>query len=150
MYHHFPTKLDIAAEAMLRNSAELRQAMDEYLTQTPSPTHRVASYLSKPRDGVKGCRFGRMALDNAVLENDQLREPVADALTWYRLRIEGLLRDGQAAGELREDFSVEAVAATIIAIVQGAHVLARADRSQASYERVIDGGLALLAGLERR
>ncbi|MEW2447972.1 TetR/AcrR family transcriptional regulator [Streptomyces parvulus] len=150
MYHHFPTKVDIAAEAMTRNSAQLERAMDDYLKQTPSPTGGVKSYLSKPRDGQKGCRFGRMTLDNAVLENERLRGPVADSLTWYRQRIERLLLDGQAAGELREDFSAEAVAATIIAIVQGAHVLARADRSQASFDRVIAGGLTLLAGLESR
>ncbi|MEU2358879.1 TetR/AcrR family transcriptional regulator [Streptomyces misionensis] len=150
MYHHFPTKVDIAAEAMSRNRAELERAMDDYLKQTPSPTESVKSYLSKPRDGQKGCRFGRMTLDNAVLQNERLRGPVADSLTWYRWRIERLLLDGQAAGELRDDFSAEAVAATIIAIVQGAHILARADRSQASFDRVIAGGLTLLAGLERR
>ncbi|MFS8202424.1 TetR/AcrR family transcriptional regulator [Streptomyces sp. CWNU-52B] len=150
MYHHFPTKADVAAEAMLRNSAELERVMDDYLKQTPSPTGSVKSYLSKPRDGQKGCRFGRMTLDNAVLENERLRGPVADSLTWYRRRIEHLLIDGQARGELRDDFSAEAVAATIIAIVQGAHVLARADRSQAAFDRVIEGGLTLLAGLERR
>jgi AcrR family transcriptional regulator len=149
MYHHFPSKLDLAAEALTRNSVELESAMDAYLGETPSPTGGVLSYLRKPRDGQKGCRFGRMTLDNAVLENERLRAPVASSLTWYRLRIEQLLRDGQQAGELRRDFSAETVAAAVIAIVQGAHVLARADRSQESFDRVIEGGLILLQGLER-
>ena len=147
MYHHFPTKVDLAAEAMLRNSAELEQGMDAYLNEAPSPAQGVRSYLSKPRDGKKGCRFGRMTLDNAVVENERLRAPVAKSLTWYRQRIEQLLIDGQKLGELRDDFSSEAVAAAIIAIVQGAHVMARADQSQTSFDRVIEGGLILLEGL---
>ena len=91
-----------------------------------------------------------MTFDNTVLENERLRAPVAGSLTWYRRRIERLLLDGQATGELRADFAPEAVAATIVAIVQGAHVLARADQSHASFDCVIEGGLALVAGLERR
>jgi TetR/AcrR family transcriptional regulator, transcriptional repressor for nem operon len=150
MYHHFPTKIDLAAEAMQRNSVELEGAMAALLDEATSSRDGVRSYLTKPRDGQKGCRFGRMTLDNAVLEEERLRAPVANSLTWYRRRIEQLLVDGQQAGELRNDFSAEAVAATIVAIVQGAYVLARADRSQDSFDRVIEGGLVLLSGLESR
>lgn len=148
MYHHFPTKVDLAAEALRVSSVEAERSIDAYLDEAPSPAAGVARYLSKPRDGQKGCRFGRLTLDEAVLEDERLRVPVAETLTWYRQRIEGLLRDGQASGELRADFSAEAVGATVIAIMQGAHVLSRADRSQASYERVIEGALTLLRGLE--
>jgi TetR/AcrR family transcriptional repressor of nem operon len=150
MYHHFPSKIDLAAEAMQRNSVELEQAMDAYLSTAESPYRGVLNYLSKPRDGMKGCRFGRMTLDNAVVENERLRSPVAESLTWYRLRIEQLLLDGQAAGELRPDFSAEDIAAAIVALVQGAHVLSRADHSQASFDRVIRGALTLVEGLSSR
>ena len=150
MYHHFPTKIDLAAEALRVSSAEARHSIDAYLDEASSPAAAVARYVSKPREGEKGCRFGRLTLDDAVLEDERLRGPVAETLTWYRQRIEQLLREGQASGELRPDFSAEAVGATVIAMVQGAHVLARADRSQASYERVIEGALTLLGGLESR
>ncbi|SEP72378.1 TetR/AcrR family transcriptional regulator [Microlunatus flavus] len=150
MYHHFPTKVDLAAEALRVSSAEAERSIDAYLDEAPSPGAAVARYLSKPRDGEKGCRFGRLTLDDAVLEDERLRRPVSETLTWYRQRMEALLREGQASGELRPDFSAEAVGATVIAMLQGAHVLARADRSQASYERVIEGALTLLEGLESR
>lgn len=150
MYHHFPTKVELAAEALRVSSAEAEQSIDAYLDEAPSPAAGVARYLTKPRDGQKGCRFGRLTLDEAVLADERLRVPIAETLTWYRQRLEQLLRDGQASGELRPDFSAEAVGATVLAMLQGAHILARADRSQASYERVIEGALMLLEGLESR
>ncbi|MEU2359010.1 hypothetical protein ABZ599_39775 [Streptomyces misionensis] len=146
----FPTKINLATEAVQRNSVALEGALATLLDEATSPRDGVRSYLNKPRDGQKGCRFGRMTLNNAVLEEDRLHTPVANSLTWYRRRIERLLVDNRQAGKRRNDFSAEAVAATIVAIVQGAYVLARADRSRDSFDRIIEGGLVLLSGLESR
>lgn len=147
MYHHFPTKVDLAVEALERNRLELEGAMDAQLNAASSPGQAVLTYLTTPRDGVKGCRFGRMTLDSAVLDDERLRSPVAASLTWYRSRVEQLLRDGQATGELRPDVAAEDVAAAIVALVQGAHVLSRADKAQETFDRVVRGAVTLVQAL---
>lgn len=150
MYHHFPTKADLAAAAMSRTADEVPRALDAHLDGAPTGAAAVARYLRKPRDGQRGCRFGRLTFDDGAMGEDRLRETVSDSLAWYRRRVEGLLARGQADGDLVDGFSPAEVAAAVVALVQGAHVLARADRSQASYEQAVAGGLAMLQALERR
>ena len=63
MYHHFPTKVDLAAEALRVSSAEAEESIDAYLNEAPTPAAGVTRYVRKPRDGQMGCRFGRLTLD---------------------------------------------------------------------------------------
>jgi hypothetical protein len=47
MYHHFPSKIDLAAKGMQRNSLELEQAMDAHLAGAESRSRGVVNYLVK-------------------------------------------------------------------------------------------------------
>jgi hypothetical protein len=86
-----------------------------------------------------------MTEDAEVIESDELRRPIDEALGWYRSRLAELLREGQATGELSPTFSATSVAAAVAATLQGAYVLAKAAQSIGPYEDAITGVLELLA-----
>ena len=55
-----------------------------------------------------------------------------------------LIVEGQKAGEFRSEMNPEDTAATILAVLQGAYVLARAENSAEPFDRAITGAISLL------
>ena len=91
-----------------------------------------------------------MTQDPEVLADPALLSPISETFTFYQGRIAALLESARRDGQLVQTFSPTDVAATIVAIVQGAHVLARAEQSSDAFERVIQGGVQLLNSLRTR
>jgi TetR/AcrR family transcriptional regulator, transcriptional repressor for nem operon len=147
MYHHFAGKGDLAAAAMRRNGEELRRSTAELLAGPADPVEAVLGYLTSPRESLKGCKIGRMTQEPEVLADDELRLPIAETFTFYQGRIAALLEAGRREGLLRPEFSPTDVAATLVAIIQGAHVVARAEQSADAFERVTAGGAQLVEAL---
>jgi AcrR family transcriptional regulator len=130
MYHHFHGKQDLAAAA-LRDSAEAMRADAAALLDGPGTAiDRVEGYLRRQRDSLRGCRIGRMTFDAEVVASPDLLAPV--------------LRDGIGSGELRADLDPRALASTVVAVVQGGYVLARAQQDVAAFDAAIDGAVILL------
>ena len=150
MYHHFASKSALAAASLQRDGERLRRATGELLDSGGSPIDSVLGYLESPRDQLKGCKLGRMTQDAEVLDDADLRSPIAETFAYYQGRIAALLEEGRRDGELTSDFSPTDVAATIVAIVQGAHVLARAEQSAEAFDRAIRGGMQLVDALRTR
>ncbi|MER6360885.1 TetR/AcrR family transcriptional regulator [Kitasatospora sp. NPDC001527] len=145
MYHHFDGKPGLAAAA-LRRSAEQMRAVAEADLSGPGGVHdRVAAYLRRERDVLRGCRIGRMAQDPEVIADPRLRAPVEETFDWLRGRIAEVIAEGQATGELRPGAEPADLAAAVVAVVQGGYVLARAADSAEPFERAVRGALALLA-----
>src|SRR2546423_6861955 len=78
LYHHFKGKRDLAGQALLEVSAELRAIADRVFNhQERPPLQRVGRFLDAlSRDPLKGCRAGRLAVDSSI-EDDAIRAPVA-------------------------------------------------------------------------
>lgn len=144
MYHHFAGKPDLARAAIDRSAAELRALAEEQFAGPGSAYDRIAAYLRRDRDVLKGCRVGRLTQDPDVVASPELREPLEETLTWLRHRLSALVAEGLAAGEFREGLDPDAVAATLVAVVQGGYVLARSADSPELFTRAVDGALALL------
>ncbi|HEX4225140.1 MAG TPA: TetR/AcrR family transcriptional regulator [Pseudonocardiaceae bacterium] len=144
MYHHFDGKADLAVMAIQQTAAEMHVAVAALLNKPGSARDRVTAYLRRERDVLKGCPIGRLTQDPEVLADDNLREPVDDTLGWIRTRLAEVLAEGKEAGEFAADFDPEAVAATLLAVLQGGYVLARAANSLEPYELAINGALSLI------
>jgi TetR/AcrR family transcriptional regulator, transcriptional repressor for nem operon len=143
MYHHFPTKRDLALAALERNVADLLPAASE-LDGPGAPMARIEAYLTRPRDALKGCKVGRMTQDPQVREDPVLLAPVARAFaavhgSWVRV-----LRAAIAAGELRADLDPERLAHTLMAVLQGGYVLAIAQQDPRLFADAQAGALELL------
>lgn len=149
MYHHFTGKPALAAEAITRSVEELR-SLSEVGFDLPGSTYdRIEAHLLRQRDVLRGCRVGRLTFDPDVIANPALREPVDAGLQWARQRMVTELTRGRDNGELPPDLDVEAVAATLVAVIQGGYVLARAAQDPSLFDDAMHGALALLKPIVR-
>jgi AcrR family transcriptional regulator len=125
IYHHFPGgKTQLVAEAATRNAQDVR----ENLSQLPadSPRVLVEAFLAMIRPVVEqsargsGCAVAAVALGTDAADAG-LREIAAGAFTAWRSELAGKLAAGGMAAE-----QASALAATLVTLLEGAHVLCRA------------------------
>ena len=146
MYHHFAGKPDLALAAINRTAEEMR-AKAEAQFATPGPAvERITAYLRRERDVLKGCPIGRLTQDPEVMGDPTLRAPVEATLSWLRDRLSEVLTEGRDRGELVAALDPRTTAATVVAVLQGGYVLARAADSTTPFDQAITGVLNLLAG----
>ena len=146
MYHHFRGKPDLALAAISRSAEELRARAEAEFTAPGTVAERVGAYLRRERDALKGCPVGRLTQDPDVMADPELRGPVEQTLGWLAGRLAGLFAEARANGELDDGLDPAATAAALVAVLQGAYVLARAAGSAEVYAHAVDGALGLLAG----
>jgi TetR/AcrR family transcriptional repressor of nem operon len=145
MYHHFHGKQDLALAAIERNVADLATRAEADLGGPGTVTERVARYMRRERAALRGCPVGRLTMDPDVMTDPDLRRPVEDAFAAVRDRLAQVLEEGRGNGELDPSVDPAATAATLVAVLQGGYVLARASGSRDTYTQAVDGVLALLA-----
>jgi TetR/AcrR family transcriptional regulator, transcriptional repressor for nem operon len=147
LYHHFRGKAELAIAAIDRTALELTETADRYLDPEGPGTavERLTAWLGRERDVLAGCPIGRLTADRDVVADDRLRRPVERTLAAVRGRVAQVLAQGQERGELPADLDVEDVAATMVAVLQGGYVLARAAGSPEPFHRAARGALDLLA-----
>lgn len=143
MYHHFPTKRDLALAALARNVTDLLPATSE-LDGPGDPLARIEAYLMRPRDALKGCKVGRMTQDPQVREDPVLLAPVARAFADVHASWVRVLRAAVASGELPGTLDPEQLAHTLMAVLQGGYVLAIAQQDPGPFDDAMAGALALL------
>ena len=145
MYHHFDGKHGLALAAIERNAADLVARAEADLGGPGSVTERVSRYMRRERAALRGCPVGRLTMDPDVMADQELRRPVANAFAAVRARLAAVLADGRENGELDPSVDPAAVATTLIAVLQGGYVLARAAGSADTYQQAVEGALGLLA-----
>lgn len=145
MYHHFTGKRDLALAAIRRTADEMRAQAEAQLSAPGAAVDRVTAYLRRERDVLKGCPIGRLTQDPDVMASPTLREPVEETLGWLRERLSQVLAEGVAGGELDPALDTRETAATVVAVLQGGYVLARAAGSVEPFDQAVTGVLGLLA-----
>jgi AcrR family transcriptional regulator len=148
MYHHFKGKPDLALAAIRRTAEEMRATAAGVLDGPGTPYERIEAYLLRERDVLRGCPIGRLTMDPDVIASDELRAPVDETLDWLRERLARIVEEGKERGQFADGLDGEAIAATIVATVQGGYVLARASGSPAAFDVGVRGLLSLLAPLD--
>ncbi|TXS44886.1 TetR/AcrR family transcriptional regulator [Streptomyces sp. t39] len=145
MYHHFRGKPELALAAIRRTADEMRGTAGRVLDGPGTAYERIAAYLLRERDVMKGCPVGRLTMDPEVMADGTLRAPVDETLGWLRDRLTEIVREGTAGGGLRPGLDPSGTAAAVVATVQGGYVIARATGSPAAFDAAVGGLLALLA-----
>ncbi|MFJ9412265.1 TetR/AcrR family transcriptional regulator [Streptomyces sp. NPDC101393] len=145
MYHHFTGKSALALAAIDRTAEGMRQTAEAELSAPGTAYERVAAYLLREREVLRGCPIGRMTQDRDVVHSDELRRPLDAMFGWLRGRIAEVLAEGRSRGELAASLDPVAIAATVAAVVQGGYVLARAADDTAPFDAAVEGVLSLLA-----
>lgn len=143
MYHHFAGKAELAQVALGRSAQALLAAAEECLDQPGTPQDRVVAYLERERDPLLGCPVGRLAQDRGVVDDPQLREPVDQLFVALQQRIAAVLAEDEAVDRPAD------LAATVVAVVQGGYVLARAAGSREPFDRAVAGACLMLRATGR-
>ena len=81
MYHHFRQE-DLALAAITRNAEELTVSAERELSSPGSPTERIAAWLRREREILRGCPMGVLAQDPEIIASDALRSPIAEHFDW--------------------------------------------------------------------
>ncbi|RDS82288.1 TetR family transcriptional regulator [Dyella monticola] len=144
MYHHFENKAALASAAIARSAEQLYASAQQEFTQPCSALDRIIAYLHREREALRGCRVGRLTQDPEIIADPQLRQPVQEMFAKLTQELAALIVEGQSAGEFRAELNPEDTASTILAVLQGAYVLARAANSAEPFHRAIAGAISLL------
>ncbi|MEN3540749.1 TetR/AcrR family transcriptional regulator [Microbispora sp. ZYX-F-249] len=145
MYHHFSGKPDLALAAIGRTAEEMRAGVEEILGGPGTAVERVSAYLRREREVLRGCPIGRLTQDPEVMADPALRRPVEETFGWLRDRLAAVLAEGRDRGEFDACLDPARTAATVVAVLQGGYVLARAAGSPEPFHEAADGVLALLS-----
>jgi AcrR family transcriptional regulator len=147
MYHHFAGKAELAAAALGITAAAERERAESILGGDGPALERIVAYLRRERDALRGCPIGRHVADPELVADPALRAPVEETFAWLRDRIAGIVAAGQESGELRAGADPVAVAAAVVATVQGGYVLARAAGAQEPFDQACEGAVQLVSAL---
>jgi TetR/AcrR family transcriptional regulator, transcriptional repressor for nem operon len=145
MYHHFSGKRELAATAIERTAAGLRDRAQAQFSAPGTALQRIDAYLTRERDVLKGCAVGRLTQDPDVMADELLRAPVEETFGWLRGRVAEILAEGLENGEIAPGLDPVSTATAVIATLQGGYVLARAAGSAAVFGEAVDGILGLLS-----
>ncbi len=146
MYHHFAGKRDLAAAALEASAEAMRADVEALLDGSGTALDRLEGYLRRQRNSLRGCRMGRMTYDPEVVASSELLRPVSETFGWLVDALASVIRQGVDAGEFKPDVDPPQLAATVVAVVQGGYVLARAQQDRASFDLAVEGAVALLRG----
>jgi AcrR family transcriptional regulator len=150
MYHHFAGKEDLAAAAMLATAQQLLARVEKDLAGDASAFERLKGYLLRHREVLLGCPIGRMTGDVDVLESAVLHHVVASTFDQLRAHLVAVINDGMRSGEFGHGVHPAELADTVLAVVQGGYVLARAAGDPAPFDRAVHGAVMMLDHLRRK
>ncbi|MFK4728971.1 helix-turn-helix domain-containing protein [Agromyces mediolanus] len=139
LYHHFPSKRDLAAAAVAQTVDDTLGSAAATLQSTAEPRLRITDYLERPRAATAGCRVGRLTSDPVVMGDDALRGEVSR----YFAELIELVATPFAEQGL-DDASARDRATTAVAVIQGGYVLSRALGDDAAMRSAVRGLLELL------
>ncbi|AEN12572.1 MULTISPECIES: TetR/AcrR family transcriptional regulator [unclassified Streptomyces] len=146
MYHHFAGKPDLALAAITRTAEEMRAKAEAQFSTPGTAVERITAYLLREREVLKGCPIGGLTQDPDLMADPVLRAPVEETLAWLRGRLAEVVAEGCRDGGLDAALDPQTTAATIVAVLQGGYVLARAADSVDPFDQAVAGALGLLAG----
>jgi TetR/AcrR family transcriptional regulator, transcriptional repressor for nem operon len=142
LYRHFASKEDLAAAAFdyaWETASEPRWRGTEACTSSLDKLLLlVKNFVEQPpRTLPGGCPLLNTAVDSDD-GNPLLRGKAREALDRWRARIADIVQQGQQDGELRREIDPAAVAAIVIASLEGAVMMSRLEKNRESLHVVGD------------
>ncbi|MFW6725299.1 TetR/AcrR family transcriptional regulator [Streptomyces sp. MAR4 CNY-716] len=147
VYHHFPGGKDqLTAEALTVSGREVGDMVREFADAAPDTRSLVESVLDalagrmEEAAYAKGCPVATVALEVSA-GNDALQRVCAEVYNgWQRTLADRLIADGRSGAD------AEALACSLLALIEGALVLSRARRSRVPMDQARRAAGVLLGG----
>lgn len=143
LYHHFKGKKALAQAAISDRSDELIREFDVDFAADLPLMQRFSGYLCKDREGLKGCRLGRLVSDISITD-DELRQPIAQLFQHIETAFAQALKEGVDRQEFELRGNAEEIAAVLVAAIQGAFILSRAHADPSYMTKIGKGTMQLL------
>jgi len=147
VFHHFPTKEDLARATVARYRATVRDHMDAIDQATDDAPDKLARYAGLYRAllarGEHMCLCGLLATEALTLP-DTVRAEVRAYFVEHEAWLGNVLAMGAAAGTLQVEDPVADAAQLALATIEGAMLAARAHDDDARFDIL---AARLLAGL---
>lgn len=148
LYGAFGDKHALFVRALQSYADDGRAAADALLTDGPV-VPRLREFLTDVLRAAlvapgRGCMLGNTAAE-ALPGDDAAGRVVRDAFRQLETTLEQALKLAQQSGETREDIDNGAQARLLVALMQGLHVLARAEDDPLRLQDAIDAALTPLA-----
>ena len=139
--NHFASKESFGLEIIGRYFDGSCAMFDRTLrNEALPPLQRLSAYIDASTERLNeagmrhGCLFGNFIAE-ASEHSEAIRSRVVELLAQLESMVASCLRAAVAAGELAQDFDCEEIAAFVVASLQGATLLAKAQRSSAPVQR---------------
>ena len=148
IYHHFPGgKLQLVAQAAELNDCQVRERLAELPSDSPAAV--VAAFLDLVRPVVQasadggGCAVAAVTVDTGLESPSESKEPdlrqiAAVAFSAWSDQLAERLTTAGLEPDRAQD-----LATTLIILLEGAHVLCRASRDLAPFDRAARTALSL-------
>jgi len=150
LYFHFQGKDELALAILERSRTDFIGFLDALLDGS-SPGEALRNFfrgvLKRNLDSglVGGCIFGNTALemgDKDPRYADLIRKVF---LEWVD-KLEGVIREAQATGEVRNDLSAHLLARQVVSTIEGCIMFAKVEKDQRSFRNCLKG-LEIMIGL---
>src|ERR1700722_6956114 len=139
--NHFPSKEDFGLQVIDLYLARARQVIAEtLLNDSLLPLQRLGAYIEATKNRLNkdsmrnGCLFGNFTAE-ASDHSEVIRLRLVEIFSEIQAAFTYCLKAAVKAGELPPKFKCEEVAGFIVSSLQGANLLAKAERSPAPVER---------------
>jgi TetR/AcrR family transcriptional repressor of nem operon len=148
LYFHFPGKEDLALEVLRQAEEGFMDFLDAALTG-PTPAERLDNFFRKALEFhrgigfVGGCLFGNTALEASDC-NPRYACRVAEVFDRWTEKIEAVISDAQAGGQIRNDLPAYVLAQFAVSSVEGGIMLARLRKEEEPLSRCLDSLRTLL------
>jgi TetR/AcrR family transcriptional repressor of nem operon len=141
-YHHFGSKEAFTREVLRRYMERQLERIERWARDDELSTPKaLAGYFGEMADGFvrseyqRACLAGKLCAEVAA-DYDAFRAQLAGDMAGWKGRIVEMLRRGQARGDVRVDRSATELADAVLALIQGAFVVALASREASSLDSV--------------
>ena len=142
IHYHFPSKDDLVRELVKRYREVLERKCFQIEQQKTTPQEQLKAFVNLYRDGLQDnqiCLCGMLTADFVVL-NSEIQGELQSFFSLTESWLARLLQRGCEAKAWECDRSFELEAKAIIAMLQGAQLLARAaENSSEAFDRITEG-----------
>lgn len=150
LYHHFENKSELCGAVFQLTVKRMLIDAENTFDGSNSPLQALENYLTKDRVGLKGCRLGRHASEQSVLNTPSLVAPLEAYFSRVLELVEESLAKAQGIGELPATFDKNKIATMVVASVQGGFVLSRVTGDKNMIKRACEGAWELITCLSKQ
>lgn len=139
LFHYYPSKDELAAAVLVCATERQKALIEQRLPLDACPFDAIDAMFSEAKDRMsesaccRGCLIGNLAQEVSDL-NPRLRAQISSHFQFWTGRIAEVFRRSQGRGKLKRALDPERTARSILALFEGATLIAKAHKDVGALE----------------